>query len=499
MKKGFVYLAGAGPGDPDLITVKALNALRDAECVIYDFLANPSVLGPLSCEKIYVGKQGGDHTLPQEEINALLVRKALEGKVVVRLKGGDPFIFGRGGEEAEELVKHGIPFAIIPGISSFYSAPAYAGIPVTHRDFANAFEVITGHRRADAPEGEDVNFPDYDPDKTFVFLMGMKNLEHIASSLVTRKAFPADTPAAVVTWGTTPAQRTAAGTLGDIAASAASAGMTPPAIIVVGRVAGLREKLRWFDTLPLFGKNIVVTRTREQASVLSRKLAALGAQAIELPSIKIRIPGDQRSLREALGKIGTYSWIVFTSQNAVGIFFQAMADNGLDARALHACRIAAIGPATAAELAGRGIVADLVPDEYVAEAALAALGKAGVAGARVLLPCASGAREVLSTGLAGLGASVDRVHIYDTVMPDDAGAEALERVRDADIVTFASSSTAKNFFAMVKDTSAALASIGPVTSAALRELGKRVDIEAKEYTIDGLVDAIVEWCGRPGK
>ncbi len=498
MKRGFVYLAGAGPGDPGLITVKAMRALEGADCVIYDFLANQAVLGALACEKIYVGKQGGDHTLPQDRINRLIVEKALEGKVVVRLKGGDPYIFGRGGEEAEELVKHNIPFAVIPGISSFYSAPCYAGIPVTHRDFANAFEVITGHRRADAAGGEDVNFPDYDPAKTYLFLMGMKNLAHIAGSLVKLKSFPPETPAAVVTWGTTAAQRTVEGTLADIAARADEDGMTPPAIIVVGRVVSLRATLRWFDTLPLFGKKIVVTRTREQASKLGRKLAALGAQVVELPSIKIVPRADRAGLRGTLERLESYSWIVFTSQNAVDIFFREMRDSGMDARRLHACKIAAIGPATASALAGHGVTADLVPDEYVAEAALEALAKENVKGARILLPCAAEAREVLSAGLAKQGAAVDRIHIYDTVVPDDLPPETLAMAASAGIVTFASSSAARNFFALVKDTTARLASIGPVTSETLRGLGKRVDIEAKEYTIDGLVTAIEEWCAGDG-
>ena len=288
MKNGFVYLVGAGPGDPGLITVKALEALDAADCIIYDYLANASLLKNYSCEKIYVGKQGGDHTLPQENINELLVRKAREGRVVVRLKGGDPYIFGRGGEEAEDLVEAGIPFCVVPGISSFYSAPAYAGIPLTHRDYANAFEVITGHRRGDASDDEDVNFPEYDPYRSYVFLMGMKNLAHIAEALIKEKNFPADTPVAVISWGTRPEQQTVTATLATIAAAVKKAGVRPPAIIVAGRVVLLREKLRWFDTLPLFGKSIVVTRTRTQASKLSKKLAALGARVIELPALEIR-------------------------------------------------------------------------------------------------------------------------------------------------------------------------------------------------------------------
>ncbi len=495
MKKGMVYLAGAGPGDPELLTLKALDALRRADCVVYDYLASPALVDALDCEKIYVGKQGGDHTLSQTEINELLVRKAREGKTVVRLKGGDPFIFGRGGEEAEELVKAGVRFSIIPGVSSFYSVPAYAGIPVTHRDHASAFEVITGHRRDDAPGEEDVNFPDFDADKTFVFLMGMKNLARISAKLCGEKGFPETTPAAVVSWGTTPRQRVAAGTLGTIADEAARLGLRPPAIIIVGGVVTLRGTLRWFDALPLFGKKIVVTRTREQASALSRSLADLGADVLEFPTIRIVPRADTGPLDEAIGAIESFDWLVFTSQNAVGIFFERLFALGRDVRCLKNVRIAAIGPATGREIEKRSLRPDLVPPEYVAEAVVSAMGAVGVAGARVLLPCAEEARDALPRGLSALGADVRRIPVYDTVRPAPPSGEIMEAVRTADIVTFTSSSTARNFFSIIGESRAMHASIGPITSAAVRETGHRVDIEASEYTIEGLVEALVRAFG----
>lgn len=493
MKQGIVYLVGSGPGDPGLFTVKAMEVLLKADCIIYDYLANHALLGELQGEKIYVGKKGSDHTLPQEEINRLIVKKAKEGKIVVRLKGGDPFIFGRGGEEAEELIEAGVRFSVIPGISSFYSSPAYAGIPLTHRDHANAFEVITGHRRDDAPQGEDINFPEYNSQKTFVFLMGMKNLGYISEQLIEQKKFPGDTPAAVISWGTTPKQKAAAGTLKDIAGIAKSEGVKAPAIILVGSVVKLRDKLRWFDNLPLFGRKIVITRTREQASVLSKKLADLGAWVIEFPTIEIKKKADMRELRTAIEEIALYTWVIFTSQNAVRMFFDALKENGMDARNLYYSKIACIGPATANELKKYAIEPDLVPSEYVAEDIINEMKKIGITNNRVLLPCATEARQTLKEGLQNLGAEVSRIHIYDTIIPDTIAEEVKEEVESADMVTFASSSTAKNFFRIFKSTEARLACIGPITADTVRSLGYEPDITASEYTIDGLVDSILEY------
>jgi len=490
MKKGFVYLTGAGPGDPDLITVKALNALAQADCIIYDFLANSALVDGHACEKIYVGKKGGHHTLPQEAINALIIQKAREGKTVVRLKGGDPFIFGRGGEEAEDLVDAGIPFAIIPGISSFYSAPAYAGIPVTHRDFATAMEVVTGHRREDAADGEDVNFPEYDSDRTFIFLMGVKNLPHITDSLMSKKHFPPETPVALISWGTRPEQRVVTGTLQDIVARIEKEKIKPPSIIIAGGVVTLREKLRWFDNQPLFGKKIVVTRTRRQSSKLSQKLRSLGAAVIEFPTIEIRPEQDLSGLETAIRNLREFAWLFFTSQNAAAIFFDRIFSMGLDVRALAAVKIAAIGPATGDELNKYGLKPDLIPKEFVAESLLEEALSLQMQGARVLLPCAREARSVLADGLQKLGATVERIHIYETIKPENIEHETIAAVQEADLITFTSSSTARNFFSLVPSVQADLASIGPVTSDTVRELGHSLAIEASEYTIDGLVQAI---------
>jgi len=497
MKKGFVYLVGAGPGDPELITVKALRALEEADVIVYDFLANSILLDKYSCEKIYVGKSGSNHTLTQDEINQLIIDKALEGKTVTRLKGGDPFIFGRGGEEAEELVDAGIAFAVVPGISSFYSAPAYAGIPVTHRDHANALEVITGHRRADGSDDDDVNFPEYDSDRTYAFLMGMKNLGHITASLIETKNFPPDTPVGIITWGTRPQQRVATGTLKTIVKEVEKAGLTPPAIILVGTVVTLREKLRWFDNMPLFGKRIVVTRTRKQASKISQKLMRLGAEVIEFPTIEIVPEKDMSGLVRALDKADAYDWLVLTSQNAVEIFFDELLKSGQDVRALGNLKVAVIGPATGNELINYGLIPDIVPEKYVAEGLLAAFDDCDLKNKKILLPCSAEARPVLAEGLAARGAEVDRIHIYGTALPEGKTEEEIEMVGNADYITFASSSTVSNFFKIIPDVKAKIASIGPVTSAKVKELGFDVAIEAEEYTIDGIVEAVIADCVKP--
>ena len=492
MKKGFVYLVGAGPGDPELITLKALRALKEADVIVYDFLANERLLTDYDCEKIYVGKSGSKHTLTQDKINGLIIEKASEGKTVTRLKGGDPFIFGRGGEEAEELVEAGIPFAVVPGISSFYSAPAYAGIPVTHRDHANAFEVITGHRRADASMDDDVNFPAYDPDRTYAFLMGMKNLGHITGTLIQKKNFPPDTPVGIVTWGTRPQQRVATGTLKTIAGEVEKANLTPPAIILVGTVVTLREKLRWFDTLPLFGKKIVVTRTRKQASKISEGLARLGAEVIEFPTIEIAPEKDTAELDGAIDTLASFDWLMLTSQNAVEIFFDRLFATGRDVRALGSVRIAVIGPATGNELKKYGLVPDVVPEKFVAESLIAALEKQDLKNKRVLLPCSADARPTLAEGLRGMGAAVERVHTYRTALPAPGDEEVTAAVKEADYITFASSSTVTNFFTIIPAVSAKIASIGPVTSAKVRELDHQVALEAEVFTIDGLIEALVK-------
>lgn len=489
---GVVYLVGAGPGDPELITMKATRLLREADVIVYDYLAEEQLLRDSSAEKIYVGKQGSNHTLTQDEINALIVKKAQEGKNVVRLKGGDTFIFGRGGEEAQELVQAGIPFEVVPGISSFYAAPAYAGIPITHRDFASSFEVISGHRRADGEE--DVNFPDYNDNKTWAFLMGMKNLGHITRTLIEEKGFPADTPVGIITWGTKPAQRVVTGTLATIVDVVEKHQMKPPAIIVVGGVVTLRDTLRWFDNKPLFGKSIVVTRTRAQASKLTVALRRLGADVIEFPTIEI-VEEDAAPLDDVLSSLSTYKWLVFTSQNAVHIFFRRLFASGLDTRSLAGVKIAAIGPASADELHQYGLRADLVPEKYVAEGLLKSFEAESLQDKKILLPCSADARMTLTEGLGAQGATVDRVHIYRTGRPEIRDEGLMERVKKADLVTFTSSSTAENFFALELETGASFASIGPVTSETVRQKGYTITVEADEYTIPGLVEVIEEYFG----
>lgn len=492
MSKGIVYLVGAGPGDPELISVKGMRALQEADCIIYDYLAEKRLLDGLDSEIIYVGKQGSSHTLSQDEINELIAEKALEGKTVVRLKGGDPFIFGRGGEEAEILVEKKIPFVIIPGISSFYSAPAYAGIPLTHRDFSNAFEVISGHRRSDADDTEDVNFPEFDPEKTFAFLMGMKNLQHISRTLIEEKNFPAETPVGIISWGTRPEQRVVTSTLAGIADAVETAGLTPPAIIIMGGVVTLREKLRWFDTQPLFGKKIVVTRTRNQASKLTKTLSALGARTIEFPTIEIKKLDDLSLFRKSLESVETYNWIVFTSQNAINIFFEELFSSGKDARALGGVKIAVIGKASGDELKHYGLVPDMIPEKFVAESLLDEFRKLNLSGQKIFIPCSADARMVLKDGLAEMGAEVERIHIYTADKPLYTDKKLLDEVRGADIVTFTSSSTVTNFFALIPETDADLASIGPVTTETILKHGFKPAVTADVYTINGLVEAM---CG----
>ncbi len=493
MKKGFVYLVGAGPGDPDLITIKALNALADSDCIIYDYLANPLLIKGYDCEKIYVGKKGSNHTLAQEEITKLIVRKARDGNVVTRLKGGDPFIFGRGGEEAEVLYESGIPFCVVPGISSFYSSPAYAGIPLTHRDYANAIEVVTGHRRADVEKDEDIKIPEYDSHRTYTFLMGVKNLPHITSSLINKKNFPEDTPVALVSWGTTPRQRVVTGLLKDIVDIVKDRNIKPPSIIIVGKVVSLREKLRWFDNQPIFGKKIVVTRAQAQASKLSKRLLSLGADVIELPTIEIKPMDDLVPLENALHRIKEFSWVFLTSINTVNILFEKIFNMGLDARVLCNTKIGVIGPATADELLRYGIRSDLIPKEHVAEDLLREAGKLDLKGHKILIPCSENARDTLTEGLREFCADVERVPIYQSIKPVSISEGDIEDLRNADVITFTSSSTVKNLFSLVTNTNANLASIGPITSKTINEFGKLPDIVAKDHTIDGLVDAIVDY------
>ena len=480
-----VYLVGAGPGDPGLLTVKGADALGRADVVVYDRLVHPSLLdlAPAAAERVYVGKAPGAAEMEQGDINALLVEEGRAGKEVVRLKGGDPFVFGRGGEEAEALAAAGLTFEVVPGITSAIGAPAYAGIPVTHRGKSTHFTVVTGHEDPDKG-GFDVDWSALARvGGTLVILMGAGRVGEIASQLVAGGLSP-ETPVAAVRNGTRADQQTVRATLATVGA----VGVQAPAAIVVGDVAGF--DLSWFEARPLFGRAVVVTRAREQASELRQRLEGLGAEVIELPAIAIQ-PVDFE-----VPPLERYGWLVFTSANGVHAFVErGLVPAGLDARALAGVRIAAIGPGTAAALAGRGVRADLLPERFVAESLLEAFPAPGPGGERVLLARADRARDVLPAGLSDRGYEVDVLAVYRTVTatPDPV---AVERVRrgEVDALTFTSSSTVTNLcdlLGSVPDPQPVVASIGPVTSKAVEERGLRVDVEATEHTIDGLVDELL--------
>jgi uroporphyrinogen III methyltransferase / synthase len=493
---GKVYLVGAGPGAPGLITVNGVECLRRADVVVYDRLIAPALLdyAPADAEKIYVGKASSDHTLPQNEINALLIEKARAGKIVARLKGGDPFVFGRGGEEALALADAGIAFEVVPGISSAIAAPAYAGIPVTHRGVAASFTVATGHLRDDNGLTSSSQFP------TTIFLMGVENLESVVASLL-GMGRAANTLAALVRWGTTPQQQTVVGNLGNIVEL--SRDLKPPAVLIVGDVVDLREKLQWFEGRPLFGKQILVTRAREQASELSWQLAELGAEPIEFPVIQIEPLKDYLQLDAALAQ--KHNWVIFTSVNGVKSVWKRLTAHGRDARAFAGARLAAIGPATAEELARHGLRAEFVPREYLAEAILEQIGD--IAGQRILLPRTDIAPETLARGLRERGAIVDEVMAYRTVMTDSSHPlaqhiRALLEHDGIDIITFTSSSTVRGLVAALNHKSeiinlkSKIACIGPITAKTAQELGLRVDVIAEEYTIQGLVNALAAFYRR---
>jgi uroporphyrinogen III methyltransferase/synthase len=607
-KSGRVSLVGAGPGDPGLITVAGLERIREADVIVYDRLVNRRLLDHAreGAELIDVGKIPGE-SHDQEAINRLLIKSARAGKRVVRLKGGDPFVFGRGGEEAEALRAAGIEFDVVPGVTSAVAVPAYAGIPVTHRGVAQSFAVITGHEAEEQQTADSKQQAVLPTADTLVFLMGVKTLSETVRKL-TEAGRSSDTPVAVIRWGTTPDQQTVVGTLADIADRVEEAGITPPAITVVGEVVRLRDTISWFESKPLFGKRVLITRTRKQASVLAKLLADEGAIPIELPSIEIQPSYDQAVVEDAIEALssGDYAWTVFTSANAVDIWMGLAQDLGYDARLFGGTNIAAIGPATAKKLAGYGIIADLVPDEYVAEGIVKELGRRWKPGKRpigfvavedagdddaidaflraitqetavarrevpgqirVLVPRAEDARPELIEGLRGLGVEVDEVTLYRAVVPSEAPADALEMLRrgEIDIVTFTSSSTVQNLVELLVDSSEEnsrtksamkagttshdmvtivglegvkqiradhiifanegddvppefdafleksyrewkrkkksvikklltrplIACIGPITAETARDLGLRVDVEAAEHTVEGLVTAVL--------
>jgi uroporphyrinogen III methyltransferase/synthase len=501
--KAKVYLVGAGPGDPGLITVKGRKCIQHADVIIYDYLASPALLSAAreSAELIYVGKKGGDHTLSQDEINSLIVEKARSGGIVCRLKGGDPFIFGRGGEEAEVLFKAGLPFEIVPGVTSAIAAAAYAGIPLTHRKLASTLAFITGH---EDPEKEETGI-DWSSLAngigTLVFFMGVKNLPHIARNLIDHGK-PANTPVALIQWGTTSSQKTVTGTLESIVEKARSAGIKAPAIIVVGDVVHLRKKLKWFETRPLLGKRIVVTRARQQASDLVGLLSDLGAECLEYPTIKIMPSADPRPLKNAAENLNAYDWVVFTSVNGVIYFFEQLFAVGKDVRALGHLKTAAIGPATAEKLREFGLISDIVPKTYRAESVVEAFKTEQVTGKKILLPRAKEARPILPKELKKMGAEVEEIPAYETLKVTENIDDLVHQLenRRIDLITFTSSSTVKNFKALLpaeKFTKliqgVTIASIGPITSDTATALGFDVRITADSFTITGLVEAILQY------
>lgn len=509
---GKVFLVGAGPGDPGLITVRGAKLLASAEVVVYDYLSNPRLLAHApQAEAIYVGKKAAAHSFTQEQINALLVEKARDGKRVVRLKGGDPFVFGRGGEECEALSEAGIGFEVVPGVTAAIAAPAYAGIPVTHRDLNSSFTFITGHEkeeeykdeqakaRASGAGASDVDWAALAKLPCLAFYMGVKSLPRICAKLM-ENGMDAGMPAAVIRWGTTPRQRTIVGTLKDIAEKTAAAKLAPPAMTIIGRVVELRKTLNWFEGRPLFGKTVVVTRTRQQASELSDKLAELGARVIEAPTIELHPPADLKPIDEALLSMRQYDWVVFTSANGVRFTKRRLMEIGEDASAFGSAGIAAIGEATAKAIRDELCMqVDLCPTSFVAEALAESLAQSGeVSGRKFMLLRADIARPLLRDRLnAGGAAEVRDVAVYETKAATALPPELTEALGANEIhwVTFTSSSTAKNFFALLEphgplSRDVRLASIGPITSDTLRELGRTPAVQAETYDIGGLIEAI---------
>jgi uroporphyrinogen III methyltransferase/synthase len=487
--RGVVHLVGAGPGDPGLLTARALELIATADTILYDRLIPVTALDGArpGAELIYVGKEGRGPQMPQEEIERLLVEHASAGKRVVRLKGGDPFVFGRGGEEVLVLREAGIPFEVVPGVTSGVAAPAYAGIPVTQRDRASGVALITGHEDPDKPESA-IDWPALAAfPGTLVFYMGVKQLPQIADRLIAGGR-PADEPAAVIERGTLPGQRTIVATLETIAERAAQEAIGPPSITVVGPVASLREEgVRWLEERPLYGQTVAVTRAREQASGLAARLRELGAKVVETPVIRV-VPLDPPA-----PDASAYDLVCLTSPNGVRLLFERLAEAGLDARALHGARVAAIGPATARALRSHGVLADVLPERALAESLVEALGETPVR--RALIARARVARDVLPEALRARGAEVDVLELYETVA-EPLSAEQRDAIRTADYVTFTSASTVTNLLGALDGDAAALdgarlASIGPITSEALRAHGLRPALEADPHDIGGLLAALV--------
>jgi len=506
--RGKVYLVGAGPGAPDLITLRGAEIIRQAEVIIYDYLASPEIvrLAPAGAQRIFAGKRGtGDQQFRQAAINELIIQHARAGKRVVRLKGGDPFIFGRGGEEAEALVAAGINFEIVPGVTSAIAVPAFAGIPLTHRDYGSFVVFVTGHQGAEKNSGEALPWHELAAAArrrgTIVILMATARMRENLARLL-EGGLPSDTPAAAIQWGTMAAQRTVAAPLARLADEVEAAGLTAPAIVVAGECARFASILNWAERLPLFGRRILITRAAVEAAEFAQRLRQLGAETLEFPAIEIAAPDDYDILDAAIARIQTFDWIVFTSATGVDAFVERLRKLGVDIRATVGARIAAIGPATAARLRGYGLMVAAIPGEYRAEAVIEALGPHVIARARFLIPRAQVAREILPQLLYENGASEVLVApAYKTVIPQNTDASDVARIRRLvlagaiDLVTFTSSSTVSNFRTMLGRDIAGLkaAAIGPISADSARRNGFEVVVSAREYTVDGLLDAIVEY------
>jgi uroporphyrinogen III methyltransferase / synthase len=493
-RAGVVYLVGAGPGDPGLMTARSLELIAAADSIYYDRLIPDGALDGAreNTELIYVGKQPGVPSVPQDEIGERLIEAAKAGRSVVRLKGGDPFVFGRGGEEGEALRAAGVEFEVVPGVTAGVAATAYAGIPVTHRDDASAVAFVTGHEDPEKVETA-LDWPALAAfPGTLVFYMGVKRLSENAASLIAGGRDP-EQPAAAIERGTWPGQRTVIATLGTIAASVEREAIKAPALIVIGDVAARREDLHWLERRPLHGRTVVVTRARAQASGVAKTLQGLGAQVVELPAIRIESLTGTDEARAAAKAIGDYDLICLTSPNGVKLLFEAITEAGLDARALAGATVAAIGPGTARALAAEGIAADVIPERFVAEALVEVLEDVEVEGKRVLIARAAEARDVLPEALRERGAEVDVVALYETVReaPDE---KAIAAAQGADYVTFTSSSTVKNLTEALGErfpAAARIVSIGPVTSETVREVGLEVAVEADRHDVDGLLSALL--------
>lgn len=501
MKKGKVFLVGAGPGDIKLISVRGMELLQQADSIVYDGLVNEGLLRykGFKTSLIYVGKSPGHHTMSQDGINRVLVEEALKGSVVVRLKGGDPFLFGRGGEEAEALRKAGISFEVVPGITSALAVPAYAGIPVTQRGVSSTMTIITGHEDPLKDESQiDWQRLASDPG-TLVFLMGVKNLPHIVEQLI-GKGMTGERPVALIQWGTRTMQRVVGGNLYNIVEKVEKAGMGAPAVIVVGEVVNLRDTLQWYEERPLFGKRVLVTRSREQAGILSRKIEELGGEALEIPAISIEPPADYSLLDRSLRQAADYDWIIFTSINGVDGFFKRLKDLDMDIRCLGKARLGAIGPVTREALERRGLRVEYVPDHYYAEALAEGIKEKMIQGEKVLIPRAQKARPALVDMLCQFGMDVTEVPAYQTVITDPPvnPRKHLEK-GEVDLITFTSSSTVSNFLSLLGDKplevipgDIRIVCIGSITAETALSHGLPVHAVAEEYTIDGLVEALIK-------